>query len=177
MACSKAILTYTSNCDKVTVAGVQNLYLVGYSSLVPLTGSTEVYAVGANDMVNEIGATGGDKFVKIGILPKAVALKNPYAYDPATGLGEYTEELTLPVSNVSVDSRKLVKSLVGQPVSALVKLTSGVWLAMGLDGMMYVTAVEAAVDGVANAYTITFSGTSADFTPIVDPTIVTGLIA
>lgn len=176
MACNP-ILTYSNNCNKVTVAGVQSLYLVGHSFLAPLSGTTEVYATGANDMVNAIGATGSTKFVKIGILPKAVAIKNPYAYDPATGIGEFTEELTLPVSNVSVDSRKLVKSLVGQPVSALIKLTSGVFLAMGLDGMLNVTAVEGAVDGSANAYTITFTGTSGDFTPIVDPTIVAGLIA
>lgn len=176
MACNP-ILTYANNCNKVTVTGVSGLYLVGYSFLTHVADSLEVYASGANDMVNSIGATGSTKFAKIGILPKAVALKNPYAYDAATGIGEFTEELTLPVSNVSTDSRKLVKSLVGQPVTALIKLTSGTWLAMGLDGMLFVTAVEGAVDGSANAYTITFSGTAADFTPVVDPTIVSALIA
>ncbi len=137
MAC-KPILSYSDNCNKSTVAGVQSLYLVGHNFLIPLSGSTEVYAVGVNEMVNAIGLSGGTKFSKIGILPKAVALKNPYSYDPS-------------------------------------KLTTGTWLAMGLDGMLYVTAVEGAVDGAANAYTITFSGTSADFTPIVDPTIVVSL--
>lgn len=174
MACNP-ILPYSNTCSKTTVGGVQSLYLIGHNSLTPLSGSTEVYAVGVNDMVNAIGATGSTKFAKIGILPKAVALKNPYTFDPSTGVAEITEELTLPVGNVNTDSRKLVKSLVGQPVSALIKLTTGTWLAMGLDGMLYVTAVEGAIDGAANAYTITFSGTSGDFTPIVDPTIVVGL--
>jgi hypothetical protein len=176
MACNP-IITYSNNCNKVTVAGVQSLHLVSHASLAPLSGSTEVYAIGVNDMVNQIGATGSTKFVKIGILPKAVALKDSFTYDATTGVGEIMNELTLPVNNVSVESRKLVKSLVGQPVSALIKLTSGTILAMGLDGMLYVTAVEGAVDGSANGYTITFGGTAGDFTPIVDPTIVAGLIA
>ncbi|RYG01581.1 MAG: hypothetical protein EOO02_12450 [Chitinophagaceae bacterium] len=50
MACNP-ILTYSNNCNKVTVAGVQSLYLVGHSFLAPLSGTTEVYATGANDMV------------------------------------------------------------------------------------------------------------------------------
>lgn len=176
MACNP-ILTYSNECSKVIVAGVQSLYLVGFSSLSPLSGSTEVYAVGVNDMVNEIGATGSTKFAKIGILPKAVAITDSFTYDPATGVGEFTEGMTLPVNNVSADARKLVKSLVGQPVSALVKLTSGVVLGLGLDGLLYVTGVEGSVDGSANGYTVTFSGTAGDFSPIVDPTIIAGLVA
>lgn len=174
MACNP-ILTYSNNCNKVTVAGVQSLYLVGYNSLVPVSGSTEVYSVGVNDMVNSIGLSGSTKYSKIGILPKAVAITDSFTYDTATGIGEYTEGITLPVNNVSTEARKLVKSLVGQPVSALVKLVSGQVLAMGLDGLLYVTGVEGAVDGSANGYTVTFSGQSADFSPIVDPTIVAGL--
>ena len=175
MADCNPIINYSNGCSKSVVAGVQSLYLIGHKSLAPLSGSTEVYGVGVNGMVNQIGLTGSTKFAKIGILPKAVALKNPYAFDPTTGIAEHTEELTLPVSGVGVDSRKLVKSLVGQPIVSLLKLTDGTWLSQGLDAMMYVTAIEGAVDGAANSYTITFSGTSADFTPIVDPTIVVGL--
>lgn len=177
MACNKTIATYANSCDKVTVAGVQSLYLISYGSLTPLSGTTEVYAIGVNEMVNEIGATGSTKFAKIGILPKAVALTDNHTFDPTTGIGEYTEGLVLPVNNISTEARKLVKSLVGQPVTALVKLVSGQFVSLGLDGMMYVTGVDGSVDGSTNGYTITFSGNASDFPFIVDPTIIAGLVA
>lgn len=176
MACN-SILSYTPSCAKATVVGVNQLFLISYNDLKPVSGSTEVYSLGVNDMVNEIAlASGSTKFAKIGILPKAVAIKNGYAFDPTKGTAEITEELTLPVANVSNDSRKLLKSVTTQPVVAIIKFSTGVYVALGLNGLLNVTAAEANVSGSDNGYTITFSGSGDDFAPIVDPTIVSGLI-
>ncbi len=176
MACNP-ILTYTTACNKATVAGVSQLFLIAYNDLAPVSGSTEVYSLAVNEMVDNIGlGTGSTKFVKIGILPKAVAIKNGYTYDQSKGIADYSEELTLPVTNVSTESRKLLKTVASQPVVAIVKFVSGVYVALGLNGQMHVTAAEGAVSGTDNGYSITFTGIADDFSPIVDPTIISGLI-
>jgi hypothetical protein len=176
MACN-TILSYTPSCGKSPVVGVNQLFLIAYNDLKPVSGSTEVYSLGINDMVTEISlATGSTKFAKIGILPKAVAVKNTYAFDPTKGTAEIGEELTLPVANVTNDSRKLLKSLTAQPVVAIIKFSTNVYVALGLNGMLNVTAAESNVNGTDNGFTITFSGTGDDFAPIVDPTIVPALV-
>lgn len=175
MACNP-ILTYSTACNKATVAGVSQLYLIGYNDLAPISGSTEVYSLAINEMVDVINLSGATKFVKVGILPKAVAIKNGYTFDQSKGIAEYSEELTLPVTNVSTESRKLMKSVASQPVVAIVKFSSGVYVALGLNGQMNVTASEGTVTGSDNGYSITFTGIADDFSPIVDPTIIAGLI-
>jgi hypothetical protein len=175
----QSILAYSNNCAKATVSGISQLFLISFNDLKAVTGTTDVYALATNGMVNQIALANSavTKFVKIGILPKAVAIKDSYKFDQSKGIADFSQELTLPVANVSVESRKLMQQVVTQSVVALVKLTSGTYIALGLDGMMQVTSAEGAVTGSDNGYNVTFSAISGDFAPIVDPTIVAALIA
>ncbi len=177
MACD-SLITTANECGKNTKDGVKSdVYLIAFSDLKAVSGSTEVYTTGVSGLVSAIAlATGSTKFVKYGSVSKSAAIKETYTYND-NGSYDIAKELTFVLSNVgSVTGKAAAEKLVSNPVAALVKLETGTWIAFGLNGQFMAKTIEGAAGSGSNGRTITLSGSDTEFLQPVDPTIISGLI-
>ncbi|MEJ5092653.1 hypothetical protein GEO21_21660 [Sphingobacterium faecium] len=178
MAC-KSLTKYSKDCKGVT-GGVAKLWLISYSDLTNITGSLDKYTVDeTGNLIDEIGVT-TKKFVSIGLIKNTVGVNENYTKTAETNSFEITTELSLVISNISIESRTFVSNLADAgEVSALVQLRSGKFIALGLNGYLEVSTVASGT-GVAgadlNGYTITLTGMENDFIRLVDPVIVPTII-
>jgi hypothetical protein len=177
MACESLIQT-AKECGKNTKDGVSSdVYLIAYSDLTAITGSTEVYSTSIAGLVSAIALSGSTKFVKYGTVAKAASIKETYTYND-NGTYDIAKELTFTLSNVgSVDAKKAAEKLVSNPVAALVKLENKTWIAFGLNGQFMAKTMEGAAGTGSNGRVITLAGSDTEFIQVVDPTIIATLIA
>ncbi|TFF34385.1 hypothetical protein [Mucilaginibacter psychrotolerans] len=178
MACDSLIQT-AKECGKNTKDGVSSdVYLIAFSDLKAVTGSTEVYSTSVSGLVSAIAlASGTTKFVKYGTVAKAASIKETYTYND-NGTYDIAKELTFTLSNVgSVDAKAAAEKLVSNPVAALVKLENKTWVAFGLNGQFMAKTMEGAAGTGSNGRVITLAGSDTEFLQPVDPTIISGLIA
>ena len=180
MACDSLIAT-ANNCGKNTKDGVSSdVWLIAYSDLKAVSGSTDVYKVGVTGLVSEIALASGTttKFVKYGTVANAASIKETYTYADGTGTYDIVKELTFTLSNVgSVEGKAAAEKLVSNPVAALVKLQNKSWVAFGLNGAFQAKTMEGAAGTGSNGRVITLSGSDTEFLQPVDPTIIASLIA
>lgn len=177
MAC-KSLTKYSKDCKGVT-GGVAKLWLISYSDLTNITGSLDKYTVDeTGNLIDEIGVT---TKIRINRIDKnTVGVNENYTKTAETNSFEITTELSLVISNISIESRTFVSNLADAgEVSALVQLRSGKFIALGLNGYLEVSTVASGT-GVAgadlNGYTITLTGMENDFIRLVDPVIVPTII-
>ena len=76
MAC-KSVTSYSKQCGKGINGGVQKLWIIGYSDLGVISGSTENFALASGStVVSNIALTSGStKFVSVGLLKESVSFK------------------------------------------------------------------------------------------------------
>lgn len=175
MAC-KSISAFLHDCGKFTQNGLNKIYMIGYHDLLPVSGSTDVYATSVDGIVNEIGKTVGKSFVKVDQTKKTGGLKETTTIND-NGSVDFTAEFTLSIDNFGAKNKAFTESLIGVPVVALVQLRSGVWVAIGLDGEFELRSAEGTLDDANNLRALTFSGNIDGLIPEVDKTIVPALIA
>lgn len=178
MACDSLITYANSNCGKNAKDGVSSdVFLIAFSDLKAVSGTTEVYSVGVGGLVSAIAlATGTTKFVKYGTVAKAASIKETYTYND-NGTYDIVKELAFTLANVgNIDGKLAAEKLVSNPVAALVKLENKTWVAFGLNGQFMAKTMEGAAGTGSNGRIITLSGSDTEFIQVVDPTIITGLI-
>lgn len=180
MACNSLTLL-ARECGKNTKAGIKDdVYLIAFSDLTNVTGSTEVwaYGTGTTATVSTINITGATKFVKYGAVVDQNSIKEDYTYDAGTGTYDIKKTLTFTLNNVgSVAGKLAVENLVAAPVAALVKLRNGQWIAFGLNGAFMAATVAGSVDSKSNNRVITLSGSDTEFLQIVDPLLIPNIVA
>jgi hypothetical protein len=177
MACNP-LTNLSRECGKTAAAGLRSeVYLVPFDSLVPVSGSTEVYAVSATGLVNQIGFSGSTKFVKYSSVKDQSTFSETYSYAD-NGSYNITKELTFTLSNVaSTEGKKAVENLINNPVCALVKTKSGQWLLFGQNGLFSMSGSAGELNSSGNQRVITLSGSDTDFIYTVDPTVVSTFLA
>ncbi|MES2062730.1 MAG: hypothetical protein V4456_12470 [Bacteroidota bacterium] len=178
MACESLIQT-AKECGKNTKDGVSSdVYLIAFSDLKAVTGSTEVYSTSVSGLVSAIAlASGTTKFVKYGTVQKQASIKETYNGND-NGSFDIVKELTFILANVgSVDAKAATEKLVSNPVAALVRLENKQWIAFGLNGAFQLKSSEGSAGTGSNGRVITLAGSDTEWLQQVDPTIISGLIA
>lgn len=177
MAC-ESLIQYARDCGKNAVEGINDsVYLIAFSDLKPVSGSTEVFNT-VSGLISEIALkTGTTKFVKWGTVEKSSAIKETYTYNE-NGSFDIVKELTFGLNNIgSVEAKNAIEKLIANPVAALLKLRTGKWIALGLSGQFMAKTIEGSAGTGSNGRVITLSGSDVDFIQPVDPTIITALLA
>lgn len=179
MACA-SVQAYSKQCGKGISGGVQKLWIVAYSDLAPISGSTEVYALASGStMVSNISLASGKTFSSVGILKESVSYKGSAKKDSTTNSFDNTTEITLSISNISTTAQAFVDNLFEQPISLLIKLRSGKYIVCGLNGLTELESAEEST-GTKNAdfngYTLKFSGSESGMTLVVDPTLILSIV-
>jgi hypothetical protein len=180
MAACKTLTTASRTCGKTSRAGVSpDVYLIAYDDLVKVAGTTEVFTEVAG-LITAIGigtAAPIVKFVKYGSVLNSASIKEDYTMND-NGTFDIAKELAFALNNLGlVDSKVAVENLMGQPVSALVKLNSGAWVAFGLNGQFQLKTVAGTADATSNGRILTLAGSDGALIQPVDPTIVAALLS
>lgn len=180
MAACQTLTQYSRQCGKTARAGVSSdVYLVAFDDLTKIAGSTEVFTESVGGLVTAIGvgATAVLKFQKYGTVIGQAGLTEDYTRND-NGTFDINKGLTFGLTNLGlVDSRKAVENLMGQPIVALVKLQSGAWIVLGLNGQFQLNTSAGTADTASNGRVLTLGGTDSVLIQTVDPTIVAGLLA
>ncbi|GGE28277.1 hypothetical protein [Sphingobacterium cellulitidis] len=179
MAC-KSLTKYTKNCKKVQ-GGTSELYLIAYSDLTNVEGTLKKYSVDeVSNMVDTISTSSTKKFVKVGTVNNSLAVSEDYSSNIENNSFEINSTITFNISDISAESRLFVQDLAdADEVCAIVKLRSGRYVAVGLDGYLSLSAVAGASGvnrGDFNGYSITLSGQEESFSKLVDPTIIASIV-
>jgi len=179
MACS-SLTSLPRACGEGVVGGLEKLYMIAFQDLAPVSGSTEVYSVSTDGIVNEVGLQSGKTFVEVGLLKSTAGLKEALTKNNQTGTSFLTQTFTLVLSNITTTNRTWVESVMDQPVAVLVKSRTGKFFVAGLNGQFELSALESGTgtaEGDLMGYSLTFSGIDTKLVPQVDDTIITDIIA
>ncbi len=178
MACT-SLTTYARQCGKNAKAGVNpDVYLIAFDDLGKIAGSMDSFTESVTGLVDEIAlkTVAPVYFVKYGTVLNQAAIKEDYTLND-NGTYDIGKELAFSLSNLgSVESNKAVTALFGQPVAALVRLNSGTWIALGLNGQFQLKTSAGEVNGSANGRVLTLVGSDSVLIQPVDPTIIAELI-
>lgn len=178
MACNP-LTQLARECGKTAAAGLRDeVYLVPFSELVPVSGSTEVYATSVNGLVNQIAfASGSTKFVKYSATKNQNSFTENYTYNE-NGSYDIAKELSFTLTNIgSLEGKKAVENLINNPVVALVKMRTGQWLLFGQNGQFSMSGSAGEVNSGSNQRVVTLSGSDTEFIFVVDPTVIPSLLA
>ncbi|MES2265592.1 MAG: hypothetical protein V4520_02450 [Bacteroidota bacterium] len=180
MAC-KSVTSYAKQCGRGISGGVQKLWMIGYSDLGVISGSTENYALASGSTIvsNIALASGSTKFVSVGLLKESVSFKGTSKRDSATGSFENQTETSISISNISEAAKTFIDGLFDQPVAILIKLRSGAYIVTGLNGFTELTDVEensGTKNADMNGYTLKLTGVEDGLTRTVDPTLIASIV-
>ncbi|WP_313511640.1 hypothetical protein [Sphingobacterium sp.] len=174
MAC-ESLLAYVGKCGDSILAGTKNTYMIAYNDLDKIAGSTSVYTLSAG-IVSAITLDTGKKFVKVRFTPKTESTNETITRAEngvVTGNGTFSASIL----GFTKEGATFVKSLMGQEVVILQELASGDFVASGLDGGYYMTEAVGQSTATESGYNVTFGGAIYGFSPTVDKTLVSSLIA
>lgn len=180
MACASIAQLLRACGAEGTPGGLSKAYIVGFSDLVPLSGSVtgEVYTITAG-MYSEIGLASGKHFVEVGLLKDTAGINSEWTIAPEKGNSYSTQTFTLNLAGLTGENKTFVDSVMNRPVAVLVKTKSNTFYAVGLNGLLELTGRSEST-GTANddmvGYTLTFTGTDNKGIIQVDPTLVPELI-
>lgn len=176
MACLKSLTKYDKKCSKVK-GGASHLWLVSHSDLKNITGSLLPYEVDeTGNLITEISLAASKLFVSVGTINNTLGITEEYTSTLETNSYDITTTLNLTISGISVESRTFVTNLIeAGDVAALIRLRSGRFVAIGLDGYMSVSTISGStgvLGGDLNGYTISLVSAEDTLMRLVDPVIV-----
>ena len=177
MSCN-SISAISRLCGSGIVPGSEKLWMIAHKDL-SLVNSLDVYTVGtSSNLVTAIGATGATQYVEIGFLRDSAGFDAEGTVDPTRGVAFSTNTLSFKLGDLTVDNQLFLQNAMTQPVSALVKLRTGKYYVLGLNGQFQmsaftVTSGRAPADEVS--YTITFNEVDGIVPRQVDPTIIANI--
>lgn len=181
MACSSLVaLPRVCSTDGI-VGGLQELHMIAFADLAPVSGSTLTYAQAApGGIVNQIGLQATKKFIKIDILKSTSGLEEVMTKDYQKGSLFFTQKLNLILGGNTVINQAFIQSVLSQPVVIIVKSRTGLYFVAGLTGQFELDSLTGG-SGVAeadlNGFSLGFGGVSTTFAPMVDPTILSTIFA
>jgi hypothetical protein len=164
------------------VAGLEAFYIISYADLAPASGTagSPTYATATNGLVSDIGLKDTKKFVEIALIRSTSGIEEEGKIDLPTNSQWFEQKATLVLSDLTVENRAFVMSVLSQPVAILTRTRTGKYIVAGLNGLFQLSSVKTGTglkEGDLTGYTLEFSGIDTKPVMQVDPTIVSGLIA
>jgi hypothetical protein len=179
MACSSLVALPRACADGV-LAGVEKVYMIAFNDLDVIAGTQEVYSATTAGIVNQIGLDSGKKYVEIGLLKSTSGLQEALTKDTTKGTSFFTQTFTLVLGDLTIENQTFIKDVTNQPVSVIYKSRTGKYFVVGLNGQLEIATIEGGT-GTAEAdligHTLTFNGISTSVAPLMDSSILAGLIA
>lgn len=181
MACN-SISAISRVCGTSLIPGSEKLWMIAHKDLNVVSG-TDTYTVGAtgsNTWITQIGLDAGKTFVEIGYLRDTASFTGEGTIDPARGVAFSTNTLTFKLGDVSLENQTFLETVLTQPVAAILKLRTGKYYALGLNGLFQLSAFSV-VSGAGAAdevsYTLTFNEIDGIVPRQVNPAIISTIVA
>ncbi|RZK22472.1 MAG: hypothetical protein EOO43_09555 [Flavobacterium sp.] len=160
-------------------AGITRLYAIAYGDLQNITGTDEPYAYSTNGLVNNINVQTGKNFVEVGVLKNTSGLVTDTTIDRLTMTGSVKNTFTLVIPGMNQTNSKWIESLFNQPLVFIMKIPSGKYFVVGLNGDLMVDSSTGGTGITGNEMqgnTVTLSSTESRLTPQVDDSIIADLL-
>jgi len=176
MACN-SISAISKVCGVSLIPGSEKLWMIAHQDLAVLSG-TDTFTVGATaggTVITGIGLSASKKFVDIGYLRDSASFTAEGTLSPQTGVAFSTNTLTFKLGDLSPENQAFLETVLTQPVAAILKLRTGRYYALGLEGQFQMTAFTVASGaGPADetSYTLTFNEISGIVPRIVEESVV-----
>ncbi|MDF2948004.1 MAG: hypothetical protein K0R07_14 [Sedimentibacter sp.] len=174
MACGSSLIGYVRQCGEKLIGGTKNIYMIAYSDLKNIEGSTSVYSITAGK-VSEVGLQTSKKFVHMGFETKQNSISDTLSVSDngvITGNFSYSTSVT----GYSAEANELAKNLLGQPVVIIVELANSELVISGLDGTIQLKESVGTISATDLNRTLSFSGETYGPIPLLDKTILATLI-
>lgn len=178
MACTSLTALPRACGTEGIVAGLEKAYMISFSELTPGSDGN-VYTTAVNGMLSAITVATGKMFVEIGLLKSTAGLNEALTKNAQNGTAFFTQTFTLVLSDITVDNKTFVESVLNQPVGLLIRTRTGNYFAAGLNGQLELATLTGGTgiaEGDLTGYTLTFTGIDTKLIPQVDPTIIAGLL-
>jgi len=178
MAACKSLVALARECGRNAKVGISaDVYFSAYDDLLTIEGTTEKYTETIAGLVDEIGVDPLKKFVKVGTVLNQGGINEDFTGND-NGSFDIVKQLAISLTNLgSLSTKTFVESLIGQPVTALVKLATGTWVALGLNGQFQLRTSAGIVDPSNNGRVVTLAGSDSVLVQPVDPLIIPTIIA
>jgi hypothetical protein len=176
MSCT-SILNLIRSCDS-SIGGIDKLYIIAFKDLELI--DDKVYTEGSNGVVNDIGLVIGKSFVEVSLLKNTTGLKETLQKDKVRGVSFYTQELSIVLSDLTVENLEFINSILNQPIALILKMKTGTFLFVGFEGGLELRNLEYSTgiaEGDLNGFTLSFGGTSLVSARLVDSSIIPSLLS
>lgn len=178
MACASLTALPRACGTEGIVAGLEKLYMISFSDLT-IGDDGKTYTIAENGMVSDISVTVAKLFTEVGLLKSTAGLNEALTKNAQNGTAFFTQTFTLVLSDLTVENKKFVESVLNQPVAILIRTRTGKYFTTGLNGQFELATLEGGTgiaEGDLTGYTLTFTGIDTKLVPQVDPTIVASLL-
>lgn len=179
MACASIVKLPNACGGDFLMAGSETLYMVAYKDTIPAgTASTDRY-VATNGIITAIGLTAGVKYVEIGTAKNTAGFTEELTKND-NGTGFITQTVSATILDITPANITFVESVANQPVSVIIKLNTGKFVALGLNGKLELSALSGG-GGVASGdtigYALTFTGIDKSLVKLVNDSYVNSIIS
>ena len=175
MACS-SITSLPRACSTGIMAGLAEVYMIAYNDLQSITpGTSAVYSTASNGVVNNVGLVTNKNFVLIGTLKSTAGLKETLNKDVQKGIYFFNQNLSIFLSDLTLENIAFIQSVLYQPVSVLLKSRTKKYFIIGLNGLFELTAIDGGTgtaEGDTIGYNLIFQGISRKLAALVDDSII-----
>lgn len=172
--CGSSLIGYVRQCGEKLVGGTKNIYMISFSDLKNIEGSTSVYSMTAGK-VSEVGLQTSKKFVKIEVENKQNNVTDTIQIGD-NGIISGTFAFSASMVGYSAEANQFVSSLLGQPVAIIISLQNGSYVIGGLEGTVYLKESVGTISATDLNRTLSFNGEIYAPTPELDKTILATLI-
>jgi len=181
MACT-SLVALPRVCADGIVGGLEKVYVIAFKDLKAVaSGSTDVYSASTSTgTIVQVGLVSGKTFVEIGLLKNTSGLNEKLTKDLTKGTAFFTQTFTLLLSDLTTANNDFIKAVTNQPVAVILKTRTGKYFVAGLNGLLEVSAIDGGTgtaEGDMAGHTLTFEGISLGVVPLIDSTIISGLIS
>lgn len=179
MACN-SIIAINRVCGTSLIPGSEKLWMIAHKDLYAISGDDvyQVSATGSNTWVTSIGVTASKSYVNVGYLRDTASFTGEGTIDPARGVAFSTNTLTFKLGDLSLENQSFLETVLTQPVSAILKLRTGKYYVLGLNGLFQLSAFSV-VTGAGPAdevsYTLTFNEIDGIVPRQVNPALISSI--
>ena len=180
MACNN-LIGIEIPCEDFNVGGIKSVYLADAED-VTVTGSTNTGTTGTIEYITGIALASGATFVQIAFPKNGATWTEDSTPDLSLGLTEWIQTLVLNIPKRNLVKRNAIQLLAAGQRSLfaiVVDYNDQAWafgLKKGLNLSNSTGGFGSGAPGEVNGYVITFVGNEPYQAPLVDPTIIAGLL-
>ncbi|WP_313553012.1 hypothetical protein [Sphingobacterium multivorum] len=172
--CGSSLIGYVRQCGEKLIGGTKNIYMIAYSDLKNIEGSTSVYSMTAGK-VSEVGLQTSKKFVPVQVENKNNSITDTLTVgDNSIISGNFA--FTAQMVGYSAEANQFVSSLLGQPVAIIIELANSELVIAGLDGTIQLKESVGTISASDLNRTLSFAGEIYSPIALLDKTILQTLV-